>query len=135
MASPADSSGLNTPLARSMRSAPAFAPAARLNAAIAAPETLLSAVTTTRPDAASVYQAMPSTPDASTAAPTAASAEALFGCDAAAAGVEDMNSPAARVPTAKATTLLIRRCVRLGTILTDFSFASQRDPDQRIEGT
>jgi len=25
--------------------------------------------------------------------------------------------------------------VRLGTILTDFSFASQRDPDQRIEGT
>src|SRR5689334_22441247 len=114
MASPADSSGLKTPLARSIRSAPALAPAACLNVARAALDTLLSAVTTTRPDAASVYQAMPSTPDVSTAAPTTASVVALYDTDAAAAGAEDANRPKARVPTANAATLLIRRRVRLG---------------------
>jgi hypothetical protein len=63
MASPADSSGVNTPAARSTRMAPAVLPAACLIFAIPARETELSAVTTTRLDKASTYQAMPSTPD------------------------------------------------------------------------
>src|SRR6185437_15926165 len=100
MASPADSSGLKMPLARSIRRAPAFAPAACRNVASAALDTLLSAVTMTRPDAASVYHAMPSTPDVSTAAPTAASVVAVYDGEAAAAGVEEANMPAARVPIA-----------------------------------
>src|ERR1700730_14688881 len=100
MASPADSSGLNSPLARSIRSAPAFAPAACLNVAISLLETLVSAVTMTRPDAASVYQAMPSTPDLSTALLTPESAVVLYCWDGAAAAGDDANTPTATPPTA-----------------------------------
>jgi hypothetical protein len=73
MALPEDSSGAKTPAARSTRIASALLPAPCLIFAIAAPETVLSAVTTTRPDVLSTYQAMPSTPDRCTASLTALS--------------------------------------------------------------
>src|SRR6266508_2530251 len=73
MASPADSSGLNTPLLRLTWTAPTLLPALRLSVAMSAAETVLSAVTMMRSDAASAYQAMPSTPDCATAVLTAES--------------------------------------------------------------
>src|SRR5919198_3710154 len=79
MASPPDSSGLNTPLACRTAIAPALAPARRLTVATSAAETVLSAVTTTGPAAVSEYQAMPSTPGRATAALTAESWRAPAG--------------------------------------------------------
>src|SRR5215207_1882008 len=73
MASPGEISGLKTPAVRSIRRALLLLPAARLSVASSALETELSAVTTTRPAAASTYQAMPATPDRSTALLTAES--------------------------------------------------------------
>src|SRR4029450_12006707 len=73
MASPPDSSSLNTPLVCLTAIASVLAPALRLTVATSAAETVLSAVTTTWPAAASVYQAMPSTPERATAALTAES--------------------------------------------------------------
>jgi hypothetical protein len=67
MASPADSNGEKVPGARSILRAPALAPAACLSVATSTPETVLSAVTTTRFAWPSTYQAMPSTPDRSMA--------------------------------------------------------------------
>src|SRR5215204_381480 len=67
MASPPDSSGRNVPATRLIRIAPVLAPALSLMVAISAAETVLSAVTTTRSEAASTYHAMPLTPDCSTA--------------------------------------------------------------------
>ena len=121
MASPANSSGLNCPLARSIRSAPAWAPAARRRVAISALETALSAVMTTRPDAASAYQAMPSTPAVLTALLTAASVSALNWGDGAAAAVDVADRPMTAVPIAIASNRPNRRWLRLGVILTDFS--------------
>src|SRR4029453_11073700 len=71
MAAPADSSGAKTPVARLIWTDPALAPALRLIAAISVAETVRSAVTTTLSEAASTYQAMPSTPERSTAELTA----------------------------------------------------------------
>src|SRR5215207_8410526 len=67
MASPPDSSGRNVPGTCLIRMAPALAPALSLMVATSAAETVLSAVTTTRSEAASTYHAMPRTPDCSTA--------------------------------------------------------------------
>src|SRR4029450_4600966 len=79
MASPPDSSSLNTPLVCLTAIASALAPAPRLTAATSAAETVLSAVTRTLPAAVSVYQAMPSTPERATAALTAESWGAPMG--------------------------------------------------------
>src|SRR5512133_314335 len=67
MASPADSSGRNAPRACLIQMAPALAPAVSLMVATSAAETVRSAVTTTLAEAPSTYQAMPRTPDCSTA--------------------------------------------------------------------
>src|SRR4029450_64052 len=67
MASPADSSGRNTPRTCLIRIAPALAPPLFLMAATSAAETVRSAVTTTRSAAPSTYHAMPPTPDCLTA--------------------------------------------------------------------
>src|SRR4029453_4635306 len=67
MASPADSSGRNTPRTCLIRIAPALAPALFLIVATSAAETVRSAVTTTRSEAPSTYHAMPRTPDCLTA--------------------------------------------------------------------
>ena len=79
MASPPDSSGLNTPLVCLTAIASALVPALRLTVATSAADTVLSAVTTTLPAAVSVYQAMPSTPERATAALTAESRGAPVG--------------------------------------------------------
>src|SRR5437868_6576200 len=103
MAAPADSSGVNTPVACTIRSAPALAPANRFNVAISAFDTPLSTVTTTRPEVASVYQAIPSTPERSTAAPTVPRIAAAYGRGAAAALVGTASTPAVTVATVTAS--------------------------------
>src|SRR5919206_3634028 len=100
MASPADSSAVNTPAVLLIRRAAPLAPTARLMVAISALDTLLSAVTTTREAAASVYQEMPSTPDLSTARFTADSAPALYRAGAALAPAGTTNEPTATAATA-----------------------------------
>src|SRR5215217_6134827 len=113
MAAPAESSGLNTPAARSTRRVPA--PAAFFRVATSAVETVLSAVTTTWPVASSTYQAMPRTPECATALLAAESRSAL-GWDGAAGAADGWTRPAAtRRPTAPArswTNLLVGRGLR-----------------------
>src|SRR4029453_17786218 len=100
MAAPADRSGAKTPEACLIAIAPALAPALRLIVAISVAETLRSAVTTTRPAAASTYQATPSTPERSTAVLAAASSRASK-CS------EDAASAAGRVNAEAKTTLRV----------------------------
>src|SRR5262249_42465734 len=86
--------------------------------AIPARETVLSAVTTTRSDALSTYQAMPSTPDCCTALFTAESWPALYSGAATAAVVGRANAPAATTPTVAATSRGARPGERVRLILT-----------------
>src|SRR5215207_1613095 len=126
MASPADSRGLKTPVVRLIWIAPASAPALRLIVAISAAETVLSAVTMTRPDAASTYQAMPSAPERSTAALTAESWGASISLEGAA-------SAAGRAYAKTETTLAavssraMRRRTDVRSILTGLLLRSEWD--------
>src|SRR3954469_23648870 len=70
--------------------------------ASAASETLLSAVTTTRPVVAAACQAIPATPVRSTASLVAASWPALYEMCAAEAAPGRARAPAARAPAAAA---------------------------------
>src|SRR5262245_15676240 len=107
MALPADKSGAKTPGVRAMRIAPALAPAARLILAMLAAETELSAVPTTRWDAASRHPAVPATPERSTASLTEASWPALT-CAGAAAAAGVANRPTAATPIASANSRIGR---------------------------
>src|SRR4051812_11577558 len=73
MASPAETRGRNRPDACLIRIAPALSPAVCLIVPSSAADTVRSAVTTTRSDLVSTYQAMPSTWDRCTARLAAAS--------------------------------------------------------------
>src|SRR6266498_690250 len=127
MASPPDSSGLNTPLVCLTAIASALAPALRLTVATSAAETVLSAMTTTWPAAVSVYQAMPSTPERATAALTAESWDApmCFAGIASAAGRAE--AEAATTPPMTIRSRVIRPRTEPRWILTGSSRRSYGD--------
>src|SRR5689334_4396497 len=127
MAAPADNSRVITPLMRLIRTAPEWAPAARFSVAISALETLLSAVITTWPPVASVYQEMPSTPDRPTALFTAASVAAPYVRDAAFAAAGWTNRQRAIAAAATASSRPAGPRAWMGVILTAPPQRARRD--------
>src|SRR5215470_4620908 len=115
MASPAATSGRKTPLARLTWTASCF------SAAMSPAETVLSAVTTTLPEAASVYHAMPLTPDRSTAARAADNRAPCDGAAAFAAGTAYKHAATAVTAARSCVVRRRRRRTDVRSILTDSS--------------
>src|ERR671912_871653 len=126
MASPAETSRVKTPAARSIRRAPLAAPVARCREATSAPLTALSAVTTTRLVAASTYQAVPGTAALPTAWWTPASWLALYCWGAAADWAGRATAPTAIAPTVAASSPP-RRLREGAVICTGLLLGVQRD--------
>src|SRR4029450_13361051 len=128
MASPPDSSSLNTP--RVCLTAIASAPALRLTVATSAAETVVSAVTTTLPAAVSVYQAIPPTPERATAALTADNlgAPGCFPGSASAAGRAEAEAATTAPRTSRSRAVrAVRPRTELGWFLTGSSRRSYGD--------
>src|SRR3954453_10281122 len=125
MALPAESSGRNRPATCWTRIKPEFIPAILLTLASSAVETVRSAVTTTRREAAFTYHAMPSTPDRETARLTSdkgfaprrwGALDATFVAGAAGASDEKARAEVATRPTVAATRPVARAICRRGCV-------------------